>query len=200
MPHIQVDDIAASVARALDLSATELIHGKDDNGNSQWAVLLDPDGAAFGLVPVFPSELLPPQLDDSQQDTGESVGCIAWLDLTVSNASTARDFYQNVVGWSVEEVEMSEDEESYADYNMLGGDGNPAAGVCHARGTNLGVPPVWMLYLPVGDLAESVRRVSEEGGTVTKAQTGSDGEYSYCLLYTSPSPRDLSTSRMPSSA
>ena len=26
------------------------------------------------------------------------------------------------------------------------------------------------------------------------------GEFSYCLLYTSPSPRDLSTSRMPSSA
>ena len=27
-----------------------------------------------------------------------------------------------------------------------------------------------------------------------------DEEYKYCLLYTSPSPRDLSTSRMPSSA
>ena len=26
------------------------------------------------------------------------------------------------------------------------------------------------------------------------------GQYHYCLLYTSPSPRDLSTSRMPSSA
>ena len=26
------------------------------------------------------------------------------------------------------------------------------------------------------------------------------GQYNYCLLYTSPSPRDLSTSRMPSSA
>ena len=26
------------------------------------------------------------------------------------------------------------------------------------------------------------------------------GRYGYCLLYTSPSPRDLSTSRMPSSA
>ena len=26
------------------------------------------------------------------------------------------------------------------------------------------------------------------------------GVYKYCLLYTSPSPRDLSTSRMPSSA
>ena len=186
MPHIQVDDIATSVARALDLGATELIHGKDDNGNSQWAVLLDPYGAAFGLVPIFPSEMLPPQLDDSQQDTGEPVGCIAWLDLTVSNASAACNFYQNVVGWSVEEVEMtdgmSEDEESYADYNMLGGDGNPAAGICHARGTNLGVPPVWMLYLPVGDLAESVRRVSEEGGTIIKAQTVSDSEYSYVTV------------------
>ena len=27
-----------------------------------------------------------------------------------------------------------------------------------------------------------------------------NGEYVFCLLYTSPSPRDLSTSRMPSSA
>ena len=27
-----------------------------------------------------------------------------------------------------------------------------------------------------------------------------DGAYKVCLLYTSPSPRDLSTSRMPSSA
>ena len=27
-----------------------------------------------------------------------------------------------------------------------------------------------------------------------------DPKYNYCLLYTSPSPRDLSTSRMPSSA
>ena len=27
-----------------------------------------------------------------------------------------------------------------------------------------------------------------------------DVEFSFCLLYTSPSPRDLSTSRMPSSA
>ena len=33
--------------------------------------------------------------------------------------------------------------------------------------------------------------------STTKAQ---QGLYEYCLLYTSPSPRDLSTSRMPSSA
>jgi len=38
-----------------------------------------------------------------------------------------------------------------------------------------------------------------QGGGVLPSQTGFDS-YAVCLLYTSPSPRDLSTSRMPSSA
>ena len=36
--------------------------------------------------------------------------------------------------------------------------------------------------------------------TVVSVSAGSLAEYGDCLLYTSPSPRDLSTSRMPSSA
>ena len=48
---------------------------------------------------------------------------------------------------------MEDEEGRYSDYNLLGDDGSPAAGVCHARGVNLGLPPVWMIYLPVGDLA-----------------------------------------------
>ena len=35
---------------------------------------------------------------------------------------------------------------------------------------------------------------------VEQEQGYKPGEYEICLLYTSPSPRDLSTSRMPSSA
>ena len=38
------------------------------------------------------------------------------------------------------------------------------------------------------------------GGEGADAGAGEDYEYATCLLYTSPSPRDLSTSRMPSSA
>ena len=40
--------------------------------------------------------------------------------------------------------------------------------------------------------------IHKTGGAVGTLHTG--GLYRYCLLYTSPSPRDLSTSRMPSSA
>lgn len=177
MPHIQVADVAASVARALDLGGRELMHAKDDKGGSQWAVLLDPNGAAFGIIPVVRAEMEPP----APSQAGP-VGRIAWLDLTVPDASAARDFYQQVIGWSVQDIQMEEAGETYADYNMLAEDGKPAAGVCHARGTNVDLPPVWMLYLPVGDLAESLRRVEEEGGKVIKTIHGEDGTYIYAAV------------------
>ncbi len=182
MPHIQVADVATSVKRALDLSGSELMHGKDDDGESQWAVLLDPNGAAFGIIPVVPAEALIPTEDVSSRDAEAPVGCISWLDLTVSDASTTRDFYRQVVDWSVQDVEMKDASELYADYNMCGCDGSPAAGICHARGVNLGVPATWMIYLPVGDLAESLRRVQEEGGKVIKATRGADGEYAHAAI------------------
>ena len=177
MPHIQVADVAASVERALDLGGSELMHAKDDDGTSQWAVLLDPNEAAFGLIPVVPADAVPPT-----DGAAARVGHISWLDMTVSDASATRDFYRQVIDWSVQDVEMEDAGERYADYNMLGDDENPAAGVCHARGVNLGLPPIWMIYLPVGDLAESLRRVREGGGKVIKATRGTDGEYAYAAV------------------
>ena len=182
MPHIQVADVAASVQRALDLGGSELMHGKDDNGMSQWAVLLDPNGAAFGIIPVVSTETFPSTEGDASPDPTTPVGCISWLDLTVSGAAETRDFYRQVVGWSVQDVEMEYAGKRYADYNMLGDDGNPVAGVCHALGVNLGLPPVWLIYLPVGDLVESLRRVREEGGKIIKESTGHDGGYAYAVV------------------
>jgi uncharacterized protein len=177
MPHIQVDDVAASVKRALGLGATELLHGKDDQGNSQWAVLLDLNQVAFGIVPLVPPEAVP-----QSDEPVKRMGCISWLDLTVSNASATRDFYKEVIGWSVEEVDMQDSNGSYADYNMLGSDGKPAAGICHARGVNLDLPPVWMLYLPVGDLAESLRRVEVEGGKIIQATEDGKDKFTYAVI------------------
>jgi uncharacterized protein len=182
MPHIQVADVAASVQCALDLGGSELMHAKDDDGKSQWAVLLDPNGAAFGIIPIVPAEAISPSDSTESRDAGAPVGRISWLNLTVSDASATRDFYRQVVEWSVQDVEMEDAGERYADYCMLGDDGTPVAAVCHARGVNLGLPPVWMIYLPVGDLAESLRRVQEEGGKIIKATRGNDGEYAHAAV------------------
>ncbi|MEM8488483.1 MAG: VOC family protein [Bacteroidota bacterium] len=182
MPHIQVADVAASAARAVELGGQELMHGKDGDGKSQWAVLLDPNGAAFGIVPVVAASAIPSIEAGTTADGKMHVGSIAWLDLTVANAATTRDFYVQVIGWSAEDVAMKHDGEQYADYNMLAGDGHPLAGVCHARGMNADVPAVWMLYLPVDDLGESLRLVEEEEGKIIKATKGRDGDYASAVV------------------
>lgn len=177
MPHIQAADVAASVQRALEMGGGELTHAKGSNGESQWAVLLDPNGAAFGIIPVVPAEAISAGGGAASSVSAEAMGRIEWLDLTVADGSRTRDFYRQVVGWAVQEVEMRDGGEHYADYNMLGEDGTPVAGVCHARGANEGLPPVWLIYLPVGNLGESLRRVEEEGGEVIKEMQGAGGSH-----------------------
>lgn len=177
MPHIQVADVASSVEKAITMDGRVVMQHKAKKGPSQWAVLLDPNGAAFGVVPVVSPEAIP-----VPENGGVRAGHIAWLDLTVPDAQATADFYRHVVGWEVEAVGMKDDGERYADFNMLGSKGNAMAGVCHARGLNQGVPPVWMIYLPVDDLAESIRLVKEEGGTIINERRKTNGEYAYVVV------------------
>jgi uncharacterized protein len=182
MPHIQVADVAGSARRARELGGSVLMEGPGGDPAAAWAVLSDPNGAAFGVIPVAPAEAIPPVGEDAPPGSVEGMGRIAWIDLTVDDAPAARDFYQQVIGWAVREREMEEEGEPYVDYVMLGGDGSPAAGISHARGANAGVPSRWMLHLPVADLAESLRRVREEGGRVVRTLHGEDGAVMYAAV------------------
>jgi uncharacterized protein len=179
-PHIQVADVATSVDRARRLGGSVLMHAEDDAASSQWAVLLDPHGAAFGIVPVVVADAAATAASGSSAPI--STGRIYWLDLTVPDAPRSRDFYMEVVGWGAHDVPMKDAATQYADYNMLRKDGSPAAGVCHARGVNADLPPVWMIYLPVGDLAESVRRVETEGGRVIRSMRDGSGALLYAAV------------------
>ncbi|MEQ8330429.1 MAG: VOC family protein [Longimicrobiales bacterium] len=92
-------------------------------------------------------------------------GGVAWVDLTVDDADGVRDFYMAVTGWTPHEVSMGD----YADYAMLDGNGQPVAGVCHARGSNADLPATWLVYVTVKDLDTSVATVEERGGRVVVA-------------------------------
>ena len=182
MPHTQVADVATSVERALGLGGSELMHGKDGDGKSLWAGMLDPNGAAFGIIPVVSEEEISAHYSDASHNADRPLGRITWFDLTVSDATATSDFYRQVIGWSLQDVDMEDAGEHYADYNMIGDDGNSAAGVCHARGINLGLPPVCMMYLPVSDLTERLRRVREEGGKIIRETKRADGGYGYVII------------------
>jgi predicted enzyme related to lactoylglutathione lyase len=93
------------------------------------------------------------------------VGTIGWIDLTVPDASKVRDFYCKVVGWTTSEVDMG----GYADYCVHPPDGDPVAGICHARGTNAEMPPAWLIYITVADLNASLAKCRTLGGEVVTA-------------------------------
>lgn len=153
MPHIQVGDVGASVSRALEHGGREIMHGKDEDGASQWAVLSDPAGAAFGLVPVVGDEW---ELGDQP----ERAGRIAALSLRVEDVASACAFYEQVIGWSTARTGLD------GEFEMRRPDGGASATIGPANDENAGVPSVWILSLPVGDLADSLGRAREGGGEV----------------------------------
>lgn len=91
------------------------------------------------------------------------VGAASWLDLTVRNAEQVKSFYEAVVGWTSEALDM----DGYSDYCMMPPNGDePVAGVCHARGANSDLPPQWLVYFTVADLDASIARCTTLGGEV----------------------------------
>ena len=101
--------------------------------------------------------------------SGSNAGHVLWLDLTVENAESVREFYAAVIGWDATEVSMGE----YSDYMMMASGDRPArapeqaqvvAGICHAKGENSGLPAQWVNYFGVVDLGQSLEKVSELGG------------------------------------
>lgn len=118
------------------------------------------------------------------------VGTVGWHDLTVQDAEAVRDFYEAVIGWKAEPVDMGD----YADFNMIAPEtGDPVAGVCHARGENAAIPPQWMLYFIVADVGASVETCIQRGGeALVKPKETPGGRYAIirdpagavCALFT----------------
>lgn len=117
------------------------------------------------------------------------IGTMAWLDLSVSNAKQVKSFYEDVIGWKTDNISMG----AYDDYAMLEPNNNEAvAGVCHAQGVNKDLPPAWLPYFLVADIAASIKAVQENGGTlVTEIKSMGSDKYAVikdpagaaCALY-----------------
>lgn len=107
------------------------------------------------------------------------IGQFEWADLTVGNATDLRDFYSGVVGFTHSEVDMG----GYQDFCMVSpSDEKTKAGICHARGMNKNIPPLWMIYFNVEDLDQSISEVEERGGTVIDGPKGNTETGRYCFI------------------
>ena len=114
-------------------------------------------------------------MSDAQEP---KIGSVGWRDLTVPDAEALRDFYTSVVGWESQDVDMG----VYSDFSMLvPGTGEGVAGICHARGANVNLPPQWLIYIVVEDLDQSVAQCADLGGEVIDGPR-SLGQWRFCVI------------------
>ena len=105
-------------------------------------------------------------------------GTIGWLDLTVEDAGAVRDFYAAVVGWTPAPVPMGE----YDDFSMSPPGSEPVAGICHKRGGNAILPPMWIPYFIVDDLDESMAACRSNGGELITGPKEYGGYGRWCVV------------------
>ncbi len=101
------------------------------------------------------------------------IGSILWRDLTVPDADKVKDFYAEVTGWIPRPFSMGE----YDDYEMCSPQTEEVvAGVCHTRGPNVNLPPVWLVYVQVADVEASAKRCIELGGGIVDGPRSMAGQ------------------------
>lgn len=167
MPHFQVADVATSTSIAIELGGKALMRDDQD----RWAVLADPAGAAFGIIPVVNDEPKP-------AEECKRFGCIAWLTLVVPDTESARSFYQQVIGWSSNADAVGNAAAPATNFEMLLADGSAAAEICHNIDAHQDIPLTWLISLPVDDMLESLRRAQASGGEVI----WSNSQSNYAIL------------------
>jgi len=140
---------------------------------------------------------------------GNQFGDMAWMDLSVPNAEQVKGFYQKVLGWQSDAVNMTYGDETYVDFAMSSAGCDKAktstsasddcshshgfaTGICHAKGNNADMPTMWLPYFIVKDIDAAVESVHFMGGSlVTKIKTIGDDHYvvikdpagAQCALY-----------------
>lgn len=102
---------------------------------------------------------------------------IGWLDITVQDATSLRDFYSEVANFETQGIKMGD----YEDY-VLKADGQGVAGVCHAKGTNADLPPLWIPYFIVPDLDKSLEALKKRGGELIGGVRGGDGQDRFAVF------------------
>ena len=107
------------------------------------------------------------------------IGSITWFDLTVPNAEEVKLFYNKVVGWNSEPVDMG----GYNDFNMQSpASGETKTGICHKKGGNIDFPSQWLIYITVKNVDESAKLCRENGGKVLVKPKEMSGYGRYCVI------------------
>jgi predicted enzyme related to lactoylglutathione lyase len=93
-------------------------------------------------------------------------GEVIWIELYMKERESAKSFYSALFGWSAEDRPMGPD--AYYTMFFRGSDSAGGAFPLTPEMLSQGVPPAWMIYLRVDDIAGMTDRAKELGGEIAE--------------------------------
>jgi predicted enzyme related to lactoylglutathione lyase len=151
LAYIGTPDLDATVAAALRLGARVLKAATAVPEVGRWAILSDPQGAAF--APFTPTTPMP------QPDTPQ-VGTFSWHELATTDGAAAFGFYEQLFGWEKTDT-MAMGPSGV--YQMFGWGGKSMGGV-YTTASERAAPPNWLGYVFVPDTTKAVEKLRSTGG------------------------------------
>jgi uncharacterized protein len=154
LSYISSPDTDQTVTVAVDLGARVLKAASDIPTVGRFAVLTDPQGAAFA---VFTPEAAAPGHDGEPQ-----IGEFSWHELATHDYPAAFRFYERLFGW---EKSDALDLGGGNMYQMFSRHGIVLGGFYNRQGEIPG-PPAWLHYVRVEDVGRAIEAVRQRGGQV----------------------------------
>jgi uncharacterized protein len=154
LSYIYVTDLDAVTAKAVTLGGRVIVPAQEIASVGRFAVLLDPQGAAIGV--------LDPADRPDAQPARAPVGHFRWAELATSDPAAAFDFYSGLVGWrETDRMDMGDT----GPYRMFGAADGVTLGGIYAKPAEVPAP-AWLYYVHVGDLEEAVGTAGSLGGRI----------------------------------
>lgn len=152
MGYVGVEDVDAA-ADSIRQAGGAVHHAPQDiPGVGRFAVVADPQGAAFQLFKGVPS-------DDATAPTPMSPGSIGWHELHSSDPEAAFRFYESQFGWRRDEAM---DMGPMGTYQLFATTGDACGGMMRLPE---GMPASnWLYYFAVDDIDRAKAALEAEGG------------------------------------
>jgi hypothetical protein len=153
LAYIATPDIQATVSRAKELGAGVHVPPTDIPTVGKYAVLTDPQGAAFAVFQ--------PATDTPGHDGAPAIGEFSWHELATTDPEAAFRFYSDLFGWTkTDAMDMGPG----GIYQMYGRNGVPLGGM-YRKPDEIPVP-CWLYYTMIDDVHSGAERVRAAGGQV----------------------------------
>jgi predicted enzyme related to lactoylglutathione lyase len=151
--YIGVDDVDAAAAKAQRLGGKIIAAPTDIPNVGRFAVVTDPQGAAFNLFK--------PSQSGQRAPVSTDTGQVGWHELHTSDWPKAFEFYAEMFGWlKGDAVDMG----PMGSYQLFTCGGMPIGAMFNSPAAHNA--RFWLFYINVGDIDAAAARVTAGGGKI----------------------------------